>query len=398
MDRASRTWRWMLLAVAVVAIGYGVTRPKSVPVDIIVAKAEDLQTSVVASGRVLPQARVEIGATVTGRVEKVLVREGARVAAGDPLVQLERRELDAAVAQARAARDRASARVASVEQLALPTARSAVDQAKANLVMFENEWRRAQDLVSKGFVSQSRADDAERQVQVARSQLASAQAQAEAQAAPGAEAQQARSQLAEAQAALAFAQARLAQTDIRAPGNGVVLERLVEPGDIAQPGRRMMWLALDGPTRLIVQVDEKNLPLLALERPATVIADAFPTERFDAVIAYLSPGIDPARGTVELRLDVARPPAFLRADMTVSIDVRGPLIRQAIFVPADAVRQHQTDAPYLLVERDGRAVRAPVRTGVQLQGRVRIDTGIAAGDRVILNRDIEDGARVRDRR
>jgi HlyD family secretion protein len=387
----------LVLAVVAAAVLY-VQRPKAVAVDIVVAKSEDVQTSVVASGRVLAPARVDIGATITGRVERVAVREGARVAADDLLVQLEKRELAAAVSQASAARNRAKARVDSVATLALPTARAALAQAVANLSVAEQEWRRAQDLVAKGFISKSRLDDAERQLKVARGQSDSARAQVSAQETAGAEAQQARSQLVEAEAALELAQARLAQAAVRAPAAGVVLERVIEPGDIAQPGRRMMTLALDGPARLIVQVDEKNLPLLGQGRAAVAAADAFPNQRFEAQIAYVSPGVDAARGTVELRLDVPKPPDFLRSDMTVTIDIAGPLLKQALLLPAEAIRQLQSDAPYVLLERAGKAVKAAIRPGLQTQGRAQIVSGIAAGDRVILSRDVEAGAHVRERR
>lgn len=392
--------RIILIGVAVLATAALVLymrQPKAVAVEVVTATPADIQTSVVASGRVLPPARVDIGATITGRVATVRVREGARVAADQILVELEQSELAAAAAQAQAAVVRARARVSSVKTLALPTAQAAQQQAAANLEVAQREAVRARDLVTRGFVSQSRVDDAERQLDVARSQLASARAQVGAQGANGAEAQQAQSQLVEAEAALAAAQAKLAQTLIRAPAAGVVLERTIEPGDIAQPGRRMLALALDGPARLIVQVDEKNLPLIKQGAVATAAADAFPNERFEAVVNYVSPGIDAARGTVELRLDVPQPPAQLKSDMTVAIDVPGPVLRQTIMLPADAVRQLQTDAPWVLVMRNGVAVRVPVKSGLQTQGRVAITDGLQAGERVIMARDVEAGARVRAR-
>ncbi len=393
--------RGLLIAAAllmIAALAYVATRPKPVAVDVMIAQREDVQTGVVASGRVLAPSRVDIGATITGRVLTVAVREGARVAEGQLLVQLEQPELAAAVSQARAARDRARARVQSVATLALPTAREAQTQAEWNVSLAEREYKRAQDLLAKGFISQSRVDEAERQLQVAKSQLAAAKSQVTAQSSPGAEAQQARSQLAEAEAALQLAQARLAQTEIRAPAAGVVLERLIEPGDIAQPARRMMTLALDGPARLIVQVDEKNLPLLQAGSKALAAADAFPTERFEAVIAYISPGVDAARGSVELRLDIPRAPAFLKSDMTVAVDITGPLLKQAVFAPADSVHQLQSDAPYVVLDREGVAVKAPVRLGVQMQGKVQLVSGVDAGARLVLTREVEPGARLRERK
>ncbi len=399
--RGTRMRRILLIAAIVIVAAAAIlfaNRTKPVAVDLVTVTAADVQTSVVASGRVLPPARVDIGATITARVEKVLVREGARIVADQILVELERGELAAAAAQARAAVARAQARVSSVQTLALPTAQAAQQQAAANLEVAEHEAKRARDLVAQGFVSQSRVDEADRQLDVARSQLAGARAQPGAQSVSGAEAQQAQSALAEAEAALALANAKLAQTQIRAPAAGVVLERVIEPGDIAQAARRMMSLALDGPVRLIVQVDEKNLPLIKTGAVATAAADAFPAERFEAVVNYISPGIDAARGTVELRFDVAKPPALLKSDMTISIDLQGPLLKQAMMLPADGVRQLQTDKPWVLVERDGVAVKVPVRAGLQTQGRVAIADGLKAGEHVILNRDVEAGARVQDRK
>lgn len=393
--------RGLLITVALLIAGgvaYFATRPKPVAVDVMIAKREDVQTSVVASGRVLAPARVDIGATITGRVQKVAVREGARVAEGQLLVQLEQSELAAAVAQARAGRERARARVESVAKLALPTARESQSQAESNVTLAEREFKRSQDLVAKGFISQSRLDESERQVQVARSQLTSARSQVTAQSTQGAEAQQARQQLAEAEAALDLAQAKLAQTEIRAPAAGVVLERMTEPGDIAQSSRRMMTLALDGAARLIVQVDEKNLPLLQAGRSALAAADAFPTERFEAVIAYISPGVDAARGTVELRLDIPKAPVFLKSDMTVSVEIGGPLLKQIVLAPADIVHQLQSDAPYVVLDREGLATKAPVRIGVQMQGKVQIVSGVEPGERIVLTREVEPGVRLRVRK
>jgi HlyD family secretion protein len=388
----------VVAAVVVAAVLFATLRTKPVAVDLVTVVSADVQTSVVASGRVLPPSKVEIGATITGRVEKVLVREGARIEDKQLLVELERGELTAAAAQARAAVARAKARIASVQTLALPTAQAGLKQAEANLLQAERDEQRNRDLLAKGFISQARVDEAVRQLDVARSQLSSARAQVGAQAASGAEAQQAQSQLAEAVAALEATEAKLAQTRIRAPGPGVVLERMIEPGDIAQPGRRMLSLALDGPVRLIVQVDEKNLPLIKQGAVAMAAADAFPGERFEAVVNYISPGIDAARGSVELRLDVAKPLALLKSDMTISMDLQGPLLKGALMLPADAVRQLQTEAPWVLVERDGVAAKVAVKVGLQTQGRVEINDGLKAGDRVILNREVEDGSRVRDRR
>ena len=97
-------------------------------------------------------------------------------------------------------------------------------------------------------------------------------------------------------------------------------------------------------------------------------------------------------------MDIPRPPAFLKSDMTVSIELAGPLLKQALLLPADAIRQLQSDAPYVVANRAGEATRVTVRTGLQMQGRVQILQGVTPGDAVILTREVEAGARVRARK
>ena len=143
---------------------------------------------------------------------------------------------------------------------------------------------------------------------------------------------------------------------------------------------------------------KKNLPLLQAGSKALAAADAFPTQRFEAVIAYISPGVDAARGSVELRLDIPQAPGFLKSDMTVSVDITGPLLKQVVFAPADIVHQLQSDAPYVVLDREGLSTRAPVRIGVQMQGKVQLVKGIEAGERMVLTHEVEPGVRVRERK
>jgi HlyD family secretion protein len=164
-----------------------------------------------------------------------------------------------------------------------------------------------------------------------------------------------------------------------------------------QPGKRLMIVAQDGPTRLTALIDEKNLALVKLGQTAIAAADAFPGQRFPATLDYLAPGIDAQRGTVEAKFGVAAPPSFLRADMTVSIDVAVADKPNATVVPAGAVRDAGLPEPWVLVLRGGRAERVAIRLGARTPARTEIVSGVAAGDDVILTPGIEPGQRVRAR-
>ena len=233
---------------------------------------------------------------------------------------------------------------------------------------------------------------------VAKSQYETARAVSAANAPTGVDRRLLDDQLAQARAAKEAAAAKLAQTVLRAPAAGVVLERSVEPGDIVQPGKRLLALALDGEARLTALIDEKNL-VAAPRRPDARASRRthFRTSPSSASLSYLSPGIDVQRGTVEAKFAVPAPPPFLRSDMTVSIDIDVATSADGLVVPAAAVRELQSREPWVLVVRDGRAARQPVQIGARTAEQVEVRSGLAAGDAIIATPGIAPGARVHAR-
>jgi len=385
----------VLIALAV-AVG-GVLYTSNVPqVDVAPVRDGRLAQTVVVSGRVLAPAKVDVGATITGRVQRVLVDDGAKVAANALLIELERDELAAALAQSSAAERAAQTRISQWQVVGAPNAQEQVTQAEANLRVAERDLARQEDLVRRKFVAEARVDEARRAVDVARSQLATARATAAANRPNGSERQLLDDQLAQARAVRMAAEAKLDQTRILAPANGVVLDRTVEPGDIVQPGKRLMTIALDGATRLTALIDEKNLGVLSIGQKALVAADAYPDRRFEAVLEYLAPGIDAQRGTVEAKFAVPNPPPFLRSDMTVSIDIAVADRERALIVPAAALRDAASSAPWVLVLRDGRATRQPVRLGARSASEAEVREGLAASD-VVVTSSVAPDTRVRVR-
>jgi len=388
--------RWVLAVVVVAAVavvGWRAVLPIAVPV-IPVAESPLVQ-SLVFSGRVAAPFRVDLGATVTGRVVEVPVREGDTLQAGQLMARLESTELQAQLDQAQAALRLAEARLTAVREVGVPTSGATLDQAQAALDAARREAGRSRELFERGYVSQARIDDTERAVLVAQAQLAAARAGARANTAGGTEATQARLRVEEARAAVALVQARLAQTRIAAPAEGRVVARLTDPGQIVQPGRALFTFAVAGPTQLIGQADEKFLAQLAPGQPAQVVVDAFPQQPFDARLTRIAPGVDAQRGTIEVRFEVAEPPAFLREDMSLSLQVAVGRRERALTLPAPAVIGSGVDAQVRRLA-DGRVVEQRVRTGLRTLERVEIVEGLAAGDPVLADPlRVEPGVRAR---
>ncbi len=235
----------------------------------------------------------------------------------------------------------------------------------------ELDYRRTERLVAAGAASTEQLDLANQVLAAARSQRDIATAQNDATGGAGSERRGSEASLAQAQAAVALARARLANTRIVAPGPGRVLTRAVEPGDALQSGRVVLTLALDGTTQLVAVPDEKDVARLREGQPATASAEAFPDQTFAARVVYVAPAIDPDQGTVEIRLDVDSVPAYLRPDMTVSVQVETARRSNALAIPSSAIRDLMTPAPWVLVVRGGRAVRLPVTLGIRGNDRRR---------------------------
>ena len=398
VDLSRRGWQ-AALGVAVLLAGWAGWRALRGPVVPVVPVARQaLAQRVVASGKVLAPARIQLAALGLSQVSRVAVEEGDHVAAGQLLVQLDDAEARANLSQARAAVALAAARVEQVADVSARLAGEALRQAELRLDQAGAKLRRTEQSAAAGSASEAELDDARKARDLAASQLASARAQARAAAVSGADQRAASAALDQARGAERAAETRLAQTRIVAPAGGVVVSRQVEPGDVVQAGKPLLVVARDGDTRLTVQPDEKNLALLRVGQPATASADAFPDRAFPAVVDWIAPAVDPARGTVEVKLRVPSPPPFLLPDMTVSVNVETGREDGALVVPSDAVRDAGGE-PYVLVLRDGRVARQPVKLGMRGVGFVQVVSGLAAGEPVVAPGapPIQPGARARGR-
>jgi HlyD family secretion protein len=368
----------VLVGLVLVLLAVRLVRGRELPVYLV--ESRPLVQRVVATGRVRPPARITLASLALGRTRAVLVREGDRVEAGQVLVKLDDVELAAALRQAQGKVSEAAARLEQVRGVAGRQAAEALHQAELKVTQAEQDAARARSLAEVGSVSRQSLDDAERLLQVARSQRDVASAQAAASG--GADERLAGAALLQAEAARAVAASRLAETELKAPAAGQVVARDVEAGDVVAAGRALLGMTVDGPLELTAQVDERNLALLAPGQAARASADAYPGQPFDAQVALIAPAVDPARGTVEVRLRVPTPPPTLRADMTVSINVEVGRRASALVLPAEVVRD-PTGEPWVLAVAAGRVERRAVTLGLRGDGLVEVTGGLVAGDAVV---------------
>ena len=342
-----------------------------------------LVQTVVATGRVVKVSRTQVGSEITGVVLKRLVQEGDRVTRGDLLLVLRSDELTAQVRQAEAALN---------ELMSSTRPQASVDLAntQVQLAQASRELQRRRILAKDSVISKEELEQSEKAESLARNNVESARLKALALAPGKAEEIVLRERL-------VALQAQLAKTQVRSEVTGIVLTRNVEPGDLVQPGMTLFTIALDGNTEIRVPLDERNLPRLALQQNASVIADAYPDRPFPAQINFIAPSIDPERGTVEVRLTVDPVPDFLRQDMTVSVNIETDQRAHTRVIPNDALGNVQGNKAIVLLLRDGKIHRQTVTLGLRGLAMSEVVSGLQDGEQVLADAvsPLKDGTRAR---
>ncbi|WP_394108394.1 efflux RND transporter periplasmic adaptor subunit [Xanthobacter autotrophicus] len=390
-------WRIAALVLVLAGAAWGLLRWFAGPEVVVypVVQAELVRT-VVATGHVETPYRVDIGSQITGTVKDVLVEEGQSVREGQPLVALDGTELNSAVVQAEGAVAQADARMRQLRELSRPAAEEAQKQARANLDNAQTAFDRANKLAKSGSGTQATLDEATRALNVAMTLSRTAELQVYTTSPGGSDYVIAETQLSQARANLATAQARLGYATITAPREGVLITRSVERGAVVQAGKTLLVLAPAGAIQLVVQIDEKNLRLLNPGQDAVASADAYPDQRFPARLTYINPSVDITRASVEVKLTVPDPPAYLRQDMTVSVDIAVDRRPDAVVVPARTVHAATSAAPFVLVARDRRAREQKVRLGLWAGDQVQVLEGLTPGEQVLpVASGVRAGQRIR---
>lgn len=430
-----RRWWWVILVLVVVAAAGTTLRgrgspgssrepaaPPPVPVEVAAVEQGTIARTVEVSGTVTSARVAEIYPKVSGRVARVLAQDGDRVAAGQPLLELDPDDQRAEMAQAEAAAAAAAARLALLESGLRPQERQVVQNAvtqaqnqvkaaetqvvlaQAGLRVAEDNLRRHEQLLRDGAIAQAQVDQARLQQDQARAQLQAAQAQLEiARAALDSARQQlsvteggartedlraARAQVAQARAVVALARQRLGHMTIRAPFAGRVAgltasvgDYLVS-GDFAGRGGYVAQVYDDHAMEVEVKVSERELGLLRVGQPAALRLEGAPEDAVEAAIRLITPAADPTSRAASVRLRLkggtaaAVPGTFARGEIVVEQRAGALLVPKAAVVG--------DGSPTVRVVIAGAVQVRPVTLGLAQGGRIEVRAGVAAGEQVVV--------------
>jgi HlyD family secretion protein len=335
------------------------------PVDVAAVRATigTIQSTLEISGTLTPRTRVGVKPKLPGRLERVLVDLGDRVAAGQVVATIDRRELDAQV-------DAATAAIAVAD--------ASIESAEATLANATSEYTRAQNLFESGALPRQRLEAAET-----------------AQRAATAQRNLARANLAQAQAALRRAREVQKDATLTAPVTGVIVERNYDAGAI--PGDLPVVIVADiRQLKLEAGVSELEAGRLRTGLPVAVTVQAKPGESFSGQLAAIAPEVNERNRhfQVEVRVDNAR--ETLLAGMYASARIVLEVADRALTIPREAVTTHDGQRVAFRIEGDT-LTPVTVVEGLHDGRQVQVISGLAPGDQILADarRQLPAGSRVK---
>ncbi len=360
-------------------------------------KTQRLVSRVTASGKIEPKRKVDISASIPGKIVRLAVEEGDVVRKDDFLLQIDPTPYQAEVSNA---------------QASLSGARSELDSAIASLKQAEQTFKRKARMWDEksGLISEDEYDRSKTENEVEQARVSSA-----------------RHQVSQAQARLERAQDDLNKTHVISPMSGVVVRKAVEEGEVAvigtmnNPGTVLLTVADLSVMEAELEVDETDIGLLDLGQKATVTVDAFPGKKFYGEVTEI--GNSPiVKGTgsqeatdFKVTVTLVSPGVHLRPGLTADGEITTAVREKCATVPIQALvirdlseknpalkskpkEEREKEGVFLM--NQGKAAFREVKTGIMGDMDIEILHGLKGGEEIVTGsyqtlRELKDGDSVK---
>jgi HlyD family secretion protein len=373
----------VVLVVAVPLIQARIRGTAAVEVEVEKLEPRVIQSSVLASGKLVHEEEVKLTTEEIGRVTAIYVDEGQKVARGDLVLQIDDQRLAAAVTQ-----QQASVRMQEI----------AIQRQQLQVENLTTTWNRVQGLHERKLINDDSFDTASNNLKIAEVDLMSS-----------------KESLEQARANLEQQEDRLSKTRVYSPIDGTVTTLDIKVGETAIssstniPGSSLMTIANPASIHTEVNVDEADIANVEIGQMARVFAIAYPDQPVEGVVESIAVSAKVAEGqqgqSFAIKIRLLEPEKItLRPGMTCRAEIftatKGGVLAapiQAILVDedltTDVVRRD------VFVNRDGRAVKVAVDVGLSDDTYQEIVSGLSVGDEVVTGPDrvlraLEDGDRI----
>jgi RND family efflux transporter MFP subunit len=415
-----RFGRWILILGFVAAIAllyflashvipqvFGKTREVNT---VLVSTERLVDVSLGSPGYIISRSQVSISPKIPGTIQELYFAEGQRVKKGDRLAKLEDWQFKAEVDQAKAAVKIAEAKLEALRNGARPEeirkAQAAVEQADAHRDLLGAEFKRMEKI--KDTISPSEFDrthTAFLEAKAAADQLRATLELVQVGSRPE-EIKAAEGEVDRAKALLSKAEYFLDATEIRAPINGIVLEKNVEVGEMvraetASLNARLSICVLANMDQLEAEIDvqERDLADVHLGQVCLITLEAYPGVEFRGTLDHLAPMYNRQRGIRQAKIRIQNPDERLSPDMSCRVQVLKEKLAEnkakTPCLPQEAVVKADGKTWVYLVE-DGVVKHREVSLGKSVGGKVEIARGLREGEVVALagSEPLSDGQHV----
>lgn len=403
--------KWVVVIVLLILIGFALYHfltPKPTPPTYLTAEAVmgDIETTIMASGKIQAIDSVNVGAQVSGEIIKLHVDVGDEVKKGDIIAQISEVEQKNTVSNAQANLNQAQASLAQA-QASLANSQGMIASQQATLQARLSELKKAEQnfarmaqLISIDAVSRQDYDDAKIAVEVAQANVAVARTNIQnakndvANAKANIASQKA--SINKAQNDLSTASEKLGHTTIIAPIDGTVVSVSQKQGttvNAMQSAPTIVTLANLDKLRINAQISEADVIHVKVGMPARFNIIGTPNQSQQAVLS----GIEPTANTVSSstsgtsaiyyvgHLDIDNSERKYRIDMTTQVNIVVDTVKNVLTIPASALKNNNGKYSVNVIGSDGFAKPVDVQIGLNNRVNVEIKSGLSAGDKVIIS-------------
>ncbi|MBW1785107.1 MAG: efflux RND transporter periplasmic adaptor subunit [Deltaproteobacteria bacterium] len=366
----SKLFRWgkyVAIAIIIVLIVYWA---RFTPVSVFGHKVGrgNIIAEVMGTGTLEARVQTVISSKISGRIDQIFLDQGDQVEKGQTLLRLDDSELKQQVEIGRSSLSAVRASVGRV-QVEQTRAQVVLDQARRDHV-------RNQKLFTNKTISSNEMEKSEKALSVAEADLASAKASVA----------ESRKNLIVARSTLDYQLARLDDTVIKAPFNGLIVRRDREPGDVVVPGSSIFLLISTEEMWVRAWVDETEMEEVSPGQKARVIFRSEPDYPFSGEIVRL--GRETDRETREFIVDVRVEslPKNWAVGQRAEAFIKTAEKKDVVLLPAKFIFREK-DRTGVFIEKNGKAVWRSIRIGLRGRGNVEIIEGLNPGDTIITPLD-----------
>ena len=373
------------------------------PVQVTSATQENIQRVVDADGVLFPIDQASIMPKISAPVAKFSVNRGDHVRANQLLATLENRDLSAAVLESKGQLDQAQSNYRTTSAGAVPeqTAKAEADvqAARETLDAAKKLLENRQEMLKQGAIARKSVDDAQVAYSQAKSQFDTAREHLRVLQSVAGEEQvkTAQAQVEAAQGHLQSAEAQVYYSEVRSPISGVVADRPLNAGEMANTGSPLVTVMDISRVVARVNVPQAQAAPVKLGQTAA-ITQTGSDDKLEGKVTVVSPATDPNTTTIQVWITAPNPGEKFRPGAPVHAAILTDTIRSATIVPATAILPgEEGGTAVLVVASDSTAHLHPVTLGVRNGDKVQITNGVRPGDEVVIagGLGVDDKAKVK---